>query len=199
VPSGTPAGNATASPTTGLGMPKSGSLFDLGKLQWYEYRITTMDEGNKPSVMDLRFDFTTSMLNGVVVKDDRVTMKIDDPRMTTIFDTYYDPATDKQVGSHMKMVSDDITISDQDVAVADDQYRSSDIAGTFAASNWPLTGRGTEAITVNGKACTCTRYSVGNNGEYGTVWMSQGVPVPVKIESKSSAEGASTWELLGWG
>jgi hypothetical protein len=29
--------------------------------------------------------------------------------------------------------------------------------------------------------------------------MSQGVPVPVKIESKSSAEGASTWELLGWG
>jgi hypothetical protein len=199
VPPGTPAGNATIGPSAGPGTLKSGSLFDLGKLKWYEYRITSLIEGNKPSVMDLRFDFTTSTLNGVTVKDDRVTMKTDSPRMTTIFDTYYDTATEKQVGGHMKMISNDITVTDQDIASVDDQYRSSDIAGTFAASDWPLAGQGTEAITVNGKAYTCTKYSVGNTGEYGMVWMSQGVPVPVKIDSKSAAEGESTWELLGWG
>jgi hypothetical protein len=199
VPSGTPAGNATASPTVVPGTVKSGSLFDMGKVQWFEYRLTTMTENNKQAVTSLRFDYTTATVNGAAVKDDRITMKAEDPQMTMIFDTYYDPATDKQIGGHTKIVSNDITINDEDVAAADDQYESSDIAGTFGTSDWPLSGQGTEAVTVDGKTYTCTKYSVGDNGQYGTAWVSQGVPVPVKIESRSAAEGTSTWELIGWG
>jgi hypothetical protein len=199
VPNGTPTGNATAGPTVAPGMAKSGSLFDTGKMKWFEYRLTTPGESGKAAVSDLRFDYTTAVVNGNTVKDDRITMKVSDPNMILTMDTYYDPATDKQIGGHMKMVSDDITISDQDLEAADDQYRSSDIAGTFATGDWPLAGLGTEAVTVDGKTYTCTKYSVGSAGEYGTAWIAQGVPVPVKIESKSAAEGTATWELLGWG
>jgi hypothetical protein len=198
VPGGTPAGNPTAAPTAVPGMARSGSLFDMGRLQWFEYRVTTMTGEGKPSVSDIRFDYTTAVVGGHVVKDDRMTMKMAEPDMVMTMDSYYDPVTDKQIGGHMKMVSNDITVSDQDVAAANDQYRSSDIAGTFAASDWPLAGLGTEAVNIDGKAYSCTKYSVGNAGEYGTAWMSQGVPVPVKIESKSES-GTSTWELIGWG
>ena len=198
-PTGTPAGNATAGPTVVPGMAKSGSLFDMGKMKWFEYRLTTTGEGGKAAVSDLRFDYTTAMVNGNVVKDDRITMKVSDPNMILTMDSYYDPATDRQIGGHMKMVSDDVTISEQDIATADDRYRSSDIAGTFATGDWPLAGQGAEAVTIDGKTYTCTKYSVGNAGEYGTAWVDKGVPVPVKIESKSAAEGTSTWELLGWG
>ena len=197
VPSGTPTGNPTAAPTAAPGMAKSGSLFDMGRLQWFEYRMTTMTEG-KPAVTDIRFDYTTSVISGNVVKDDRITMKMAEPEMVLTMDSYYDPATDKQIGGHMKMVSNDIIVSDQDITAASDQYRSSDIAGTFATSDWPLTGMGTEAVNIDGKTYTCTKYSVGNAGEYGTAWVTQEVPVPVKIESKSEA-GTSTWELIGWG
>lgn len=197
VPNGTPAGNPTAAPTAAPAMAKSGSLFDMGRLQWFEYRMTTMTAG-KPAVTDIRFDYTTSVVGGSVVKDDRMTMKMAEPSMVMTMDSYYDPATDKQIGGHMKMVSSDITVSDQDIAAADDQYRSSDIAGTFAASDWPLAGQGTESVSIDGKAYSCTKYSVGNAGVYGTAWVSQGVPVPVKIESKSET-GTSTWELIGWG
>ncbi len=179
-------------------MARSGSLFDMGRLQWFEYRMTTMTEEGKPALSNIRFDYTTSVVGGNVVKDDRITMKMTEPNMVMTMDSYYDPATDKQIGGHMKMVSDDITISDQDIAAADDQYRSSDIAGTFATSDWPLASKGTEAVNIDGKAYTCTKYSVGNAGEFGTAWVSQGVPVPVKIESKSET-GTSTWELVGWG
>jgi hypothetical protein len=193
-PSGSPTGNPTAAP----GMAKSGSLFDMGRLQWFEYRMTTMAEGGTPTRSDIRFDYTTSVLGGNVVKDDRITMKMSDPDMLLTMDSYYDPATDRQIGGHVKMVSGDTTISDQDVAAANDQYRSSDIAETFAANDWPLAGQGTEAVNIEGKAYTCTKYSVGDAGEFGTAWVSQDVPVPVKIESKSET-GTSTWELIGWG
>jgi hypothetical protein len=199
VPSGTPAGNVTASPTAGPGTMKSGSLFDMGKLKWFEYRLTTMTGDNKQAVTNLRFDYTTATVNGAVVKDDRITMKMTDPQTTMIFDTYYDPVTEKQVGGHTKMISNDITVTDQDIAAAEDQYGSSDIAGTFETSDWPLASQGTEAVTVGGKAYTCTKYSVGDDGQYGTAWVAQGVPVPVKIESTSAGEGTSTWELAGWG
>jgi hypothetical protein len=194
-----PAGNATAGPTIVPGTPRSGSLFDTGNLQWFEYKLTTQGEGGNASVTDLRFDYTTALVNGATMKDDRITMKVTDPDMILTMDSYYDQATDKQVGGHMKMVSDDITLTDEDVAAVDDQYRSSDIAGTFATSDWPLASQGTESVIVDGKTYPCTKYSVGNDGEYGTAWVSQGVPVPVKIESRSADAPTSTWELVGWG
>jgi hypothetical protein len=179
-------------------MAKSGSLFDMGRLQWFEYRMTTMTAEGKPAPADIRFDYTTSVIGGNVVKDDRMTMKVAEPDMVLTVDSYYDPATGKQIGSHRKMVSDDVTISDQDIAAAGDQLRNSDIAGTFAAGDWPLAGQGTEAVNIDGKAYTCTKYSLGSSGEFGAAWMSQDVPVPVKIDSKSET-GTSTWELIGWG
>ena len=141
VPGGTPTGIPTAAPAAGIGMVKSGALFDMGRLQWFEYRLTAPGESGTPAVSDLRFDYTTGVINGYVVKDDRITMKVADPDMTLTMDSYYDPATDRQIGYHTKTVSDDITLTDQDsIAEANDQYRNSDIAETFATGDWPLAG-----------------------------------------------------------
>ena len=189
-----PGGNATATP----GMARSGSLFDTGRLGWFEYRLSTLSEDGKVGVTDLRFDYTTATVNGISVKDDRITMKVSDPDMIVTMDAYYDLATEKQIGGHMKMTSEDITPTNEDIQAMDDQYRSSDIAGTFATSDWPLAEAGTETVTVDGKPYACTKYSVGTAGEYGTAWVSPGIPVPVKIESKDSGS-TSTWELIGWG
>jgi hypothetical protein len=195
VPTGTPTGYPTAVP----GMVKSGLLFDMGGLNWYEYRVTTPGESGQVTRSDIRFDYTTTVIGGTTVRDDRITMKVSEPDMILTLDTYYDPVTDRQIGSQKKMVSNDITVSDQDLVAAGDQYRNRDIAGTFATGDWPLADLGTEAVTVDGKTYTCTKFSVGDAGEYGMAWVARGVPVPVKIESKSAVEGTSTWELLGWG
>jgi hypothetical protein len=198
LPGGPPAGSPTTAPAAGIGTVKSGALFDTGGLQWFEYRLTAPGENGKPAVSDLRFDYTTSVINGFVVKDDRITMKVTDPDMSLTVDNYYDPATDRQIGSQTGMVSNDITLSKEDVAAAESRYWSSDIAGIFETGDWPLVARGTEAVAVDGKTYTCTRFLLGDAGEYGTAWAAQGVPVPARIELKS-ADGTSTWELLGWG
>jgi hypothetical protein len=149
-------------------------------------------------VTDLRFDYTTSVINGFVLKDDRITMKVADPAMVLTRDSYYDPATDKQVGSQSEMVSHDITLSSEDIAAAEGRYQNSDVAATFEAGDWPLVGQGTEAVAVDGKTYTCTKFLLGDAGEHGAAWAAQGVPVPARIELKSADE-TSTWELLGWG
>ncbi len=58
---------------------------------------------------------------------------------------------------------------------------------------------GTDAVTVGGRTYQCIKYSVGEAGEHGTVWVSGEVPVPVKIEQKSADGDSSTWELIGRG
>jgi hypothetical protein len=194
-----PTGTTASQPIAGPGVAKSGSLFDTGRLKWFEYRLTTSGERGRPAASDIRYDYVTSVINGITVKDDRVTMKVADPGIVLTMDSYYDLVTGRQVGNYRKMVSDDIAVSDRDLAAIDDRYRSSDIAGTFATGDWPLTGTGTGVVIVDGKTYMCTRYSVGSAGEHGTAWVSRDIPVPVKIESISAAEGTSTWELIGWG
>lgn len=190
---------AMPSPTGEPGMKTAASLFDTGNLKWYEYRVTTQGEDGKASVSDMRFDATTAVINGITVRDYRITMKTSDPEMVITMDTYYSMTTDEQIGSRMKMTSGDVTITDRDIEAIEGRYPSNGVAGAFESDSCPLTDLGTETVTVDGKTYICTRYSVGSAGEYGTAWVAPGVPLPVKIESKSATEGTSTWEMLGWG
>jgi hypothetical protein len=196
-----------ASPTVATGAPnvvspapapvtlRSGSLFDTGKLQWFEYRLTGSD---KPAVSDVRFDYLTTVINGISVRDDRITMKIAAPEMTVIMDKYYDPASNAQVGTHTKTVSSGTSLSDLGLQ-ASDLYRDNNVAEAFTAGNWPMKSPGTDAVTIDGKTYQCTKYSVGDSGEHGTAWVSGEVPVPVKIEQKFADGDTSTWELIGRG
>ena len=175
----------------------SSSLFDTGKQQWFEYRLTTTG-GDKPAVSDVRFDYSTTAINGISVRDDRLTMKLAAPDMTVIMDKYYDPASNVQVGSHVKTVSAGASLSDMGLQ-ASDLYGSNNIADAYTKGNWPMKSLGTEAVAVDGKTYQCTKYSVGEAGEHGSIWVSGEVPVPVKIEPKSADGDTSTWELIGLG
>lgn len=184
-------------PTATPGVLRSSALIDVGRIHWFEYHMATVD-GVGATASDIRFDYTTSVIAGIVVKDDRMTMKMGQGSTQVVLDSYYDPASNTQVGSHMLMTSEGTTVMDQNLAAMEDQYRSSDIESILSSSDWPLSDAGTEVVTIDGKPYTCTRYLMGDAGEYGTAWVSRGVPVPVKIELRS-ASGTSTWELSGWG
>lgn len=186
-----------ASPTPAPAAMRSGALFDTGKLQWFEYRLTA-GGGDMPAISEVRFDYTTTAVGGITVRDDRVTMKMTSPDMTVVMDKYYDPASNVQVGSRVKTVSSGASLSDTGVQ-ASDLYRIANIAGACTAGNWPMKSLGTEVVTVDGISYTCTKYALGDSGEYGTAWASDGVPVPVKLETGSAGDASATWELIGRG
>ena len=184
-------------PTPAPVVMKSGSLFDTGKLQWFEYRLTPAGD-DKTDVSDVRFDYTTTTINGITVKDNRITMKMTSPDMEVVMDKYYDPASNSQVGSRVKTLSGGATLSGLGIQ-ASDLYSSNNIVDTYVTGNWPLKSMGTDVVTIDGNSYSCTKYSVGETGESGTAWVSEGVPVPVKIEIISPGRGTSTWELIGRG
>jgi len=186
-----------ASPTTVPAAMKSGSLFDTGKLQWFEYRLTAAG-GDMPAVSDVRFDYSTTTISGITVRDDRITMKMTSPDMTVVMDKYYDPASNVQVGSRMKTVSAGASLSDMGVQ-ASDLYRIGNIADACTAGNWPMKSLGTEVVTVDGISYSCTKYALGDSGEHGMAWASDGVPVPVKLMTYSTNGVPATWELIGRG
>lgn len=189
---GTP---GTASPTTAPAALKSGALFDTGELQWFEYRLTAAG-GDKPAVSDIRFDYATTAINGITVRDNRITMKLAAPEMLVVMDRYYDPASNVQVGSRVRTESSGASLSDLGLQ-ASDLYRDNNVAEAYATGNWPLKSLGTEAVTVDSISYSCTKYAVGDSGEHGTAWVSDDVPVPVKIDT--GPQGGVTWELIGRG
>jgi hypothetical protein len=176
---------------------KSGALFDTGRLQWFEYRLTPTG-GDKPAVSDVRFDYTTTAINGITVRDERVTMKLKAPEMLVVLDRYYDPASHAQVGSRVRTESSGASLSDLGLS-AGDLYRDHNVAEAYATGNWPLKSPGKEAVTVDGITYDCTKYTIDDAGEHGTAWVSDNVPVPVKIESVSDSGAITTWELIGRG
>lgn len=199
-----PPANVTATPEAISPVPvptpvplRSGSLFDTGRLQWFEYRLTPAS-GDKAAASDVRFDYTTATISGITVRDQRVTMKMANPDMEVVMDKYYDQASGSQVGSRVKTSSGSATLSDLGVQ-ASDLYSRNNIADACTTGDWPLKDMGTEAVTVNGKSYSCTKYAIGDSGEHGTAWVSDGVPVPVKLQQKSDDGSATTWELAGWG
>ncbi|OPY25523.1 MAG: hypothetical protein A4E28_03090 [Methanocella sp. PtaU1.Bin125] len=191
---GTP---AAASPVPAHAPMRSGALFDTGRLQWFEYRLTGAG-GEEPAVSEVRFDFTTTAVNGIAVKDDRITIKLATPEMLVVMDRYYDPGSHVQVGSRVRTESAGASLSDLGLQ-AGDLYRMGNIVDACATGNWPLKSLGTETVTVDGTSHVCTKYAVGEAGEHGVAWVSTGVPVPVKIESVSDDGRKTTWELTGRG
>ncbi|HUL61748.1 MAG TPA: hypothetical protein VLT35_01695 [Methanocella sp.] len=191
---------ATEVPTGTLASPspaalpelRAGDLFDTGGLRWFEYELTSPDGAS-----DVRFDYTTAVVSGITLDDRRVTMKTDVPDMVVVMDRYYDPATGRQVGSRTKTTTAGMLLSDQDVAAAYGRCQGGDIATAYVSGDWPLVEEGSEVVTVGDRSYPSVRYAVGEDGEQGTVWTAPGVPVPVKVQA--GADGASIWELTGWG
>lgn len=192
--SGTP---VAASPVPASDSMRSGALFDTGRLEWFEYRLTSAG-GSKPAVSEVRFDYTTTAINGITVRDDRVTMKLATPGMLVVMDRYYDPESHVQVGSRVRTESAGTSLSDLGLQ-AGDLYRMGNVVDAYATGNWPLKSLGTETVTVDGASHVCTKYAVGVAGEHGDAWVSGGVPVPVKIETVSDDGRTTTWELTGRG
>lgn len=169
---------------------RASTLFDTGKLSWFEYRLTGIGGAS-----DIRFDYTTAVIGGVTFKDNRITLKMQVPDMVMVRDSYYDPATGKQVGSRQKVTSAGNGLTDQEIG---NRYQSSNIVEACLDHDWPMSDAGAEVITAGGNSYSCTRYIAGDAGEEVTAWVAREVPVPVKIESKA-AGGTLTWELSGWG
>jgi hypothetical protein len=183
-PSAVPANTAT----------QAAQLFDFSKINWFEYTVHSASETG-PSY--LRYEASTTTFNGAPAKAEKITVTA--PNDTVIdVQSYYDSANGREIGGHVKFVIGGQSFIDSDTIAGDDQYKSNSIAWTFQQGNWPLHSLGTEKVTINGKTYTCTKYTVGDAGEYGTAWMAPGIPLPVRIDSVSE-KGAATWELTGWG
>jgi hypothetical protein len=192
----------TASPTSTAGpsaeparsAAQAAELFDFSRINWFEY---TVYSANETGPSGLRYEASTATINGAPAKAERITVRA--PNDTVIdVESFYDPASGRETGGHVKFVIGGQTWIDSDTVPGDDQYKSNSIAWTFQQGNWPLRSLGTEKITAGGKTYTCTKYAVGEAGESGTAWMAAGVPLPVRIDSVSE-KGTATWELAGWG
>ena len=156
-----------------------------------------MRSASETGTSNLRFEASTTTFNGAPAKAEKITVRAPNDTVIAV-ESYYNPASGAEIGGHVKFVVGGQPFIDSDTIPGDDQYKSNSIAWTFQQDNWPLHSQGTEKIAVNGKTYTCTKYKVGDAGEYGTAWMASGIPLPVRIDSVSE-KGAATWELTGWG
>jgi hypothetical protein len=195
---GSPGGDGTPTPAAGQttgGTPDIKSLFDMDKLKSYEWKITSVTEG-KSNVTYFRFEKNTGVTyNGVAANEDKMTVTMDDSTVMK-FDVFYSPTDNRQLGGSVQMGDFQMPIT------ADSQYSSMfdayDVSDTYSTSDWLLTSKGPDTLLINGKTYICNKYWVGDAGGQGTVWVSNGVPMPVKIESKTSDGSSWTYELWDW-
>ncbi|WP_424358567.1 hypothetical protein [Methanocella sp. MCL-LM] len=166
-------------PTTTPGTSVSdtlGSLYSLGQLHSFEYRMTTSVEGES-MVMNMK----TEMLGqGVDPKDGKTK---DHMKVTTTMDI---PGMGSQTNSMDFYLDPEAEDSDDSSSGAD--YMTSDAS---------LVNVGVETITVPAGTFTCTKYTVTEDGQTTTFWASPQAPLPVKYEGTSEGSTITT-ELVSW-
>ncbi len=172
----TPVTAPTNTPGASVG-DKLASLYNLGQLHWFEYRLTTDIDGE-----NMISTFKMEMLGqGVDPKDGkmkehtRMTSTMNIPGMgpqTNTMDFYNDPnepTTDSETSP-----------------------------SSYMTSEAALVNQGSDVVVIDGKTYACTKYSVTEDGSTTTFWHSPQAPLPVKYTSTSEGTTMTT-ELLGWG
>jgi len=201
-----------------------------GEFHWVEYRennSVTMPPNSRSSwIYYHRLERSTGIYKGSPAIHDTVTTVSDFPeycinetvtitRNGSVFiaDTYLDASTGRYLGGTLKT-------SIKGVAQPPDEYPADDSGSTsqtgtgiggwmgftpFDELNIPLTGQGTESITVPAGVYPYTQKYTGkfDDGTPITIWVAPGVPVPVRYEFPNKyldgKDPFEVFELTGWG
>lgn len=189
----------TVAPTTGGDSGMLSSIYQMGKFNWYEYKMAS-SFGDYYIKSEYNTAAYKNVPNARYLKYTMVMAKGTAQETTTTNDLYYDGNT--FLGGHTKMVMGGQTMVDKDIEAGDSTYGNLDTAGqtTSGGSNVALVKAGTESVTVPAGTYSCTKYTVTNGNYRGTYWVAANVPVPVKMDmTDSGGQITGSMELVGWG
>ncbi|OPY25520.1 MAG: hypothetical protein A4E28_03087 [Methanocella sp. PtaU1.Bin125] len=210
-PTPTPAAGSSPVPAPAwntVGSPAStGQLYDMGGLNWYEFRFDSRSEIMNSSGT-YRLEFGDDAYLGIPARHTRETytdLIISSPGSPeSIIDAYVSKANNSLIGGHAKILSNGQVTMDEDMA-------GSQIAGMMSRG-YPymstldrdarLTFAGEETISLNGKQYACTIYRFTVDGITRTAWYTPEAPAPLKVAwalADESRPVAVTVTLTGWG
>jgi hypothetical protein len=200
---GAQTGTATpaASKAPSGGLSTLGSAMDFSKIKWYEYQTISSTPGEQDTKMNMRMDYNVEY-NGQAAE--KVSMNMEtrqDATITNMITEVYSDKSGNSLGGHMKTLQNGEVVFEMDIPASSGSSGSGDSSGSNLIgknSGAGLTNLGVETVTVPAGTYLCTKYTYGDAGNMGTVWVAANVPLPVKVQGKSG-QSTVNMELVGWG
>lgn len=188
---------ATTGPTGTPGTPESltaSSIFDTSKLNFYEWRITSTENG-KSDVLNFRIEKGTESYKGTPTNFKKMTITEQGQNPDTLT-VYYDAA-----GNAIGGKSGNEELPAEVVPSMTSVFSAMDIGQIWGAANYPLSNSLPETLTINGKNYVCKKWSVGNFAGNAAVWTStvKDVQTAVQIQYGDSQGNSWTYQLWDWG
>jgi hypothetical protein len=193
MPMGTSMPAASPVPASGEGIAPA-SLFDAGGFSWYQYKISSGAMG-MPMTHTYRYENVT--YRGQPARHVNITMDML-PDLLVFADIWRDAADGSTINVHETAFANGRQTVNADVDAANyTKWEGADLASPEFATA-PLQPSSTELVTTEAGKYMATRYAGAAGGQQYTYWVSQGVPVPVKL-LVHDANGDTSYELSGWG
>lgn len=196
----TPVAATTTPGDSSAGTNVIGSLFNPGKFNWFEYKISSVNDGESTS-MNIKYEYDSTTYKGVAAEHTTMHMKTSED-MTMLIDMYTSKADSRTLGGHYKMMMGGEVIMEQDIPEDQlSQYSQQDFASKYddeETENYNFASAGVEVITVPAGVFTCNKYTVTGSDAHETFWVDTSVPVPVKFTSGTS-DSEMVMELVDWG
>lgn len=191
-------GSGTATPTQSpqqhYVLSKGASLFDQSKFHLFEYKILASDGNVTITVGDIKSEYDNVSYGGVSgarhLKQTAVNGQ-GSQAVTTVTDLYYNPTTNMLLGGHTRATTASGT-KESDIAASDTAYWNADMASINP--NVEFIDEGTELVQVPKGSYYATKFTNTDSGI--TLWMTNGVPVPVKISGASTSNGVKVITIM---
>jgi hypothetical protein len=193
-----PGSSATPAPTQSPG-DTPGSLFDLGGLNMYEYKLTTVSGGQSSSAT-YKIEYDDSTYEGAPAKMTKMTY-IMPGTGEMVVSMYYSMTDDHLLGGTYSMNAGGQTMEFPIEADEGDTYSENDWASSTADSFDDMSGWtnvGSETLTANGQSYNCVKYSWTAGALGYTVWTNSQAPMPMKYHWVDGQGNSWTMELLNW-
>jgi hypothetical protein len=202
----TPTAQPTPTPTPvptqdNPGLTTVGQLYNTGGLHSYEYRFTSITNGNT-YVIPAQVAYSDDTYEGIAAE--HVSMICDTPNAGSAAkihsDTYFSKANNSALGGHWKLVSEGEVIMEENMSASrvEEGKADMDVAkkGELYGSS-PLKYEGMETVTIDGRAYDCMKYTFNAEGVTHTMWYTREAPIPVKFWWIHDGFN-DTYELLDW-
>jgi hypothetical protein len=196
VPDGSESGTPTPAPGTG-GL-STGQLFNTNDLHMYEYKLTT-DVGGQSSSTTYKIEYSDDTYQGTPAKLTKMTY--DTPGVgQMVVNMYYDKGDDHLLGG-----SYTTNVGGQNIELP----IGADEGSTYAENDWvsttkesigdtSLASSGTETLTANGQAYTCTKYTWSVGPVSYNVCYTPQAPMPLRYQWTDGQGNSWTRELISW-
>ncbi|OPY25522.1 MAG: hypothetical protein A4E28_03089 [Methanocella sp. PtaU1.Bin125] len=199
-PTATPShgGSSTPAPTQ-PGSNTPGSLFNLGNLKMYEYKLTTVSGGETTS-STYKIEYSDSTYQGTPAKLSKFTYSMPSTGQMVV-SLYYSKTDDHLLGGTYTMNAGGQTFEFPIGADEGDTYSENDWASSTAddfddMSGW--TSAGSETLSANGRSYNCAKHTWTYGSTSYTIWTNDQAPMPMKYHWVDNQGNSWTMELLSW-